>query len=176
VLQVRAAEQLHRALAAQGLGSVTLEEPVSNISSEGTSKRGRRFAELSDQRRVDLAIWSRGELIYGIVEVKRAQNERDWEGDLIKICRLIDTYGRSRGNHLRYGVLGAFLATPTGAATRARARELAALSQRIVGGVGLVATVGVESEPVHWCENGRDNDWTSLAASVIVSTTRPRLA
>ena len=49
LLQVRAAEELHLMLCGHGLGWVTLEEPVASVSCEGTRRRGRRFASMSDQ-------------------------------------------------------------------------------------------------------------------------------
>lgn len=165
LLQVRAAEELHLVLCGHGLGWVTLEEPVASVSCEGTRRRGRRFAGMSDQQRADIAIWSKAERIYAMVELKRVEDGRSWVGDLEKLARLVATYGRRHGNHLRYGLLGVYVSRPNAELVRQRGallRELAA---------GVAARFGLRQRTVfdgslHHYQGGCGDGWTCGAASV----------
>ncbi|WP_294394646.1 hypothetical protein [uncultured Sphingomonas sp.] len=165
LLQVRAAEELHVALRQHGLGWVTLEEPVASVSGGGTRRRGRRFSGMSDQQRADLAIWSRAENIYAMVELKRAEDDRSWRADLEKLARLVATYGRQHGNHLRYGVLGVYISRPTGELVRLRGARLKALAAETAARFGLRHRT-ILDEAVHCYQGGEEDGWTCGAASV----------
>lgn len=164
LLQVRAAEELHIALRQHGLGWVTLEEPVASVSGGGTRRRGRRFSGMTDQQRADLAIWSKSENIYAMVEMKRAEDDRSWRADLEKLARLVATYGRQHGNHLRYGVLGVYISRPVSEMVRLRSARLKALAGETAARYGLRHRT-ILDEAVH-CYQYEEDGWTCGAASV----------
>jgi len=166
LIQVRAAEELHEILNAFRLGWVTLEEPISNVSWAGTSRRGRRFSGMSDQQRADIAIWSKALNVYGLVEIKRAEDVRGWTSDLEKIARLTSTFGRKHGNHLRYGVLGVYISGSNGNLVRRRAANLKRLAIEVAGRFGLQQRTSFDAEALHYFRGGDDGGWTCGAASV----------
>lgn len=166
LIQVRAAEQLHEQLARFRLGWVTLEEPIANVSWGGTSKRGRPFLGMRDTQRADIAIWSRSDNIYGLVEMKRAEDTRGWECDLKKLSRLLCTYGRCRGNHLRYGILGAFVSGSNGVVARNRAARLTDLAAQVADRFGLRHCATFGATELHHFQGGDNGGWTCGAVSV----------
>lgn len=166
LIQVRAAEELHEVLSSFHLGWVTLEEPVSNVSWAGTTKRGRRYVGMSDQQRADIAIWSRSENVYGLVEMKRAEDVRGWLGDLEKLSRLLSTYGRRHGNHLRYGVLGAYISGPNASVVRRRAARLRAHAVDVAVRFSLRHRTTFDPVALHHFGGGGEDGWTCGAATV----------
>lgn len=166
LIQVRAAEELHKGLSANRLGWVTLEEPVSSVSWAGTRKRGKRFAGMRDTQRADLAVSSRSDNIYGLVEIKRSEDLRGWRADLTKLSRLLCTYGRNHRNHLRFGILGAYLSGPSLLAVKNRAARLKMVAAEAAEQFKLVQRTSFDSGGVHYFQGGGDEGWTCGAATV----------
>jgi hypothetical protein len=167
LLQVRAAECVHDLLKTQGFGYITLEEPLATITEGGTRKRGRRFAGMTAQQRADLAIWTHSGRVYALVEVKRAESNHDWESDLVKLSKLLATYGQSHGAGLRYCVFGAFISSRSAAFVESRNDDLAKMASVIARSYGLRATTLLDEArhrgPASW-----GDEWTCGAASVLI--------
>ena len=162
---MRAAAELFEVLQKHGLGLVSLEGPVASVSAERTSRRGRRFAGMSDQQRADLAVWSKAGRIYGLIEVKPAEQERDWLCDLEKLARLVVTYGRRHGNHLRCGLLGAYIAHPNASGAQLRKVRLEMLAGQVAKRFGLRQRT-LLNPALHFLRGGDADDWTCGAATV----------
>lgn len=166
LIQVRATEELHKVLSANRLGWVTLEEPISNVSWAGTSKRGRRFVGMRDTQRADVAVWSRSDNIYGLVEIKRSEDARGWRADLEKLSRLLCTYGRNNENHLRFGVLGAYLSGPNKLTVKNKVARLKLVAAEVAEQFKLLQRTSFDDGGVHYFQGGDDDGWTCGAATV----------
>ena len=169
LLQVRAAEELHELLTGFKLGWLTLEQPLGDIIWEGTCQRGRPLAGITEQKRADIAIWSKAERIYAIAEIKRAEADRDWLGDLEKIARIVDRYGRHQGNHVRYGILGVFISRRRGDLLAERGNALKALAKDVAGRFGLRQRTSFNEGDLHYFQDGDGGGWTCGAATVVLS-------
>ncbi|SEJ80781.1 hypothetical protein SAMN05518849_11447 [Sphingobium sp. AP50] len=169
LLQVRAAEELHEVLAGHKLGWLTLEQPLADIIWEGTSQRGRPQTGLSEQKRADIAIWSKSERIYAVAEIKRAEADRDWQLDLEKIARILSRYGRRQGNHMRYGILGVFISRRRGSLLAERGVALKKLAATVAANFGLKQRTVFDHGNLHHYRGGDNTGWTCGAASVVLS-------
>lgn len=165
LVQVRAAEELDGALRQHGLGWVTLAEPVASVSGAGTRRRGARFSGMSNQQRADLAIWSKAKNVYAMIELKRAEDDRSWRADLEKLARLVATYGRRHGNHLRYSDFGAYISRPNRKLVRHCGAQLKALAAETAARFRLSHRT-ILDEAVHCYQGDEEDSWTCGAASV----------
>jgi hypothetical protein len=170
LLQVRAAEEIHGTLKALGIGWLTLEQCVSVVSGQGPAHRGRRFDGMSDRRRVDVAVWSGADNIYGIVEIKRAESSRAWSSDITKLSRMLATYHRGRGNHLRWAVFGALLTTSSDRVMEARRARFQDIAHDVTAKYRLRCRVYFDADRHRW--DADDQDGLSCAAATAILSRR----
>lgn len=164
LLQIRVAEEIATLLALHDLGPLRLEGRVSIVSEGGTSKLGRRVALLSDQQRADIAILSKAENVYAIIELKRKNDLGEWSKDLRKVRALLNRYGRNHGNHLRYGVVGAYLSAPTLLKLEARKARFSNLVERLEG-----RGKPVFERALNYNDEGGPEDYHFTAATVLMT-------
>ncbi|RVT93467.1 hypothetical protein [Sphingomonas crocodyli] len=169
LLQVRAAEELHEQMASLGLGWLTLEQPLATIIDEGTAKLGRPHAGLSPQKRADIAIWNKADQIYGVVEIKRAERDRDWQSDLEKLARILARYSRSHKNYIRYCILGVFISQRCSELVNERGKSLEKIAATIANRFELKHSTIFDMDNIHHWDGGGADDWICGAATVVLS-------
>jgi hypothetical protein len=167
LLQVRAAEELFALMRQQGLGQLTLEQSLVDVTYNGTSKRGRRYTGMTDQQRADIAIWTKANEIYGLVEIKRGEADRQWRDDLVKLAKQLKTYCRAQGCHLRYGIFGAYISCPSHAGIDHRGARLTKIAREVADYYGLSARTCIDDVRHRWPERAADG-WTCSAGSVVL--------
>ncbi|MES2046705.1 MAG: hypothetical protein V4475_22770 [Pseudomonadota bacterium] len=170
LLQVRAAEEIHGALKAHGIGWLTLEQCVSEVSQQGTPRRGRYYQGMTDRQRVDVAVWSGACNIYGLIEIKREESTRAWRSDVTKLSRMLATFHRGRGNHLRWAVFGALLTTNSARVAEAREKRLREVACEVASNYGLGWRVDVDVDRQRWNEG--DQDGLSCGTATVILTRR----
>jgi hypothetical protein len=172
LLQVRAAEELHARMSRAGLGWLTLEEPFATIIEEGTTMRGRPRNGITNQKRADIAIKSKADRIYGVIEIKRAERDHHWRGDLEKLARIVSRYSRVQGNHVRYGILGVYISKESRELVDERAKALKYLARSVASEFELKQRTLYDREAVHHWDGGTADGWTCGAATVTLTCRR----
>jgi len=92
-------------------GVVTLETPLSAVrDSLKIAPRGRIRKAIANGKRADIALWSRTDRPYGVIEIKRSQDLALWQSDLEELVSLLEVYGLRAGGAVRFGIVGGWVA------------------------------------------------------------------
>lgn len=166
------ARRLASANAAGDHGAITLETQLSAIRQDVRRPAPGRIRDaLANSKRVDLALWSKVDRPYGIIEIKRAQIAKLWDDDLEELISLVDVYGLRRGGGVRFGILGGWFSRK---GTSALKRATDALEDRAHRLASNRANVRVDLSPRwHWDPSNRKAELVCRAATVTVTALTP---
>jgi hypothetical protein len=91
-------------------GSLTLETPLRLIRNAHRSlPPGAIRHSIGNAKRADIVLWSKTEIPYGIIEIKRTQQLDGWDTDVEELTSLLEVYGLQTKGPVRFGIFGAFL-------------------------------------------------------------------